>query len=80
MRVGAVTEQPDDWLSAIANGYGIALAPESAARFYSRPGVVYRPVTGVSPTRVGVAWSPADDRNPVVRDFVRCCLELARPV
>jgi DNA-binding transcriptional LysR family regulator len=78
VRVGAVTEQPDDWLSAIANGYGIALAPESAARFYARPGVVYRPVTGVSPTRVGVAWAPADDRNPVVRDFVRCCLDLAR--
>ncbi|MFI2200143.1 LysR family transcriptional regulator [Streptomyces sp. NPDC020192] len=78
VRVGAVTEQPDDWLSAIASGYGIALAPESAARFYARPGVVYRPVTGVSPTRVGVAWAPADDRNPVVRDFVRCCLDLAR--
>jgi DNA-binding transcriptional LysR family regulator len=78
VRVGAVTEQPDDWLSAIANGYGIALAPESAARFYARPGVVYRPVTGVSPTRGGVAWAPADDRNPVVRDFVRCCLDLAR--
>ncbi|MGW2424015.1 LysR family transcriptional regulator [Streptomyces sp. NPDC001709] len=78
VRVGAVTDQPDDWLSAIANGYGIALAPESAARFYSRPGVVYRPVTGVSPTRVGVAWAPADDRNPVVQDFVRCCLDLAR--
>lgn len=70
VRVGAVTEHPDDWLSAIANGYGVALAPESAARFYARPGVVYRPVTGVAPTRVGVAWS-ADD--PVVLDFVRCC-------
>ncbi|MFB8176888.1 LysR family transcriptional regulator [Streptomyces sp. NPDC055966] len=78
VRIGAVTEQPDDWLSAIASGYGIALAPESAARFYARPGVVYRPVTGVSPTRVAVAWAPADDRNPVVRDFVRCCLDLAR--
>ncbi|OIJ90050.1 LysR family transcriptional regulator [Streptomyces sp. MUSC 14] len=78
VRIGAVTEQPDDWLSAIASGYGIALAPESAARFYARPGVVYRPVTGVSPTRVGVAWAPADARNPVVRDFVRCCLDLAR--
>ncbi|OIJ87082.1 LysR family transcriptional regulator [Streptomyces monashensis] len=78
VRIGAVTEQPDDWLSAIASGYGIALAPESAARFYARPGVVYRPVTGVSPTRVGVAWAPADDRSPVVRDFVRCCLDLAR--
>lgn len=77
VRVGAVTEQPDDWLSAIASGYGIALAPESAARFYARPGVVYRPVTGVSPSRVAVAWAPADDHNPVVRDFVRCCLDLA---
>ncbi|MEW2288723.1 LysR family transcriptional regulator [Streptomyces sp. NPDC047841] len=78
VRIGAVTEQPDDWLSAIASGYGIALAPASAARFYARPGVVYRPVTGVGPTRVAVAWAPADDSNPVVRDFVRCCLELAR--
>lgn len=73
--IGAVTEHPDDWLSAIANGYGVALAPESAARYYARPGVTYRPVTGVSPTRVGVAWSPSDDDNPAVRDFVACCLE-----
>ncbi|MFF4574529.1 LysR family transcriptional regulator [Streptomyces sp. NPDC001410] len=80
VRVGAVTEQPDDWLNAIANGYGIALAPQSAARFYARPGVVYRPVTGVSPTHVGVAWASADDRNPVVLDFVRCCLDLAGQV
>ncbi|MEU2490343.1 LysR family transcriptional regulator [Streptomyces sp. NPDC007883] len=73
VRVGAVTDQPDDWLSAIANGYGIALAPESAARFYARPGITYRPVSGVSPSRVGVAWSPVDDGNAVVRDFVDCC-------
>ncbi|MEO3872165.1 LysR family transcriptional regulator [Nonomuraea sp. B12E4] len=75
--VGAVTDQPDDWLSAIANGYGVALAPASAARFYARPGVVYRPVSGVSETRVAVAWTPADDTNPAVRDFVRCCMEHA---
>ncbi|MFI9584054.1 LysR family transcriptional regulator [Streptomyces sp. NPDC052236] len=75
VRIGAVTDQPDDWLSAIANGYGIALAPESAARFYSRPGVVYRPVSGVSASQVGIAWAPADDGNPIVHDFVRCCLD-----
>jgi DNA-binding transcriptional LysR family regulator len=73
-RIGAVTELPDDWLSAIANGYGVALAPESAARFYARPGVVYRPVTGISPTQVGVAWAHADDGTPVIQDFVQCCL------
>lgn len=74
-RIGASTDQPDDWLQAIANGYGVALAPESAARFYSRPGVVYRPVIGVSPSRVGIVWPPAADTNPVVQDFVACCLE-----
>ncbi|WP_190821410.1 LysR family transcriptional regulator [Saccharopolyspora pogona] len=79
VRIGAVTDQPDDWLSAIANGYGIALAPESAARFYARPGVTYRPVSGVSPSRVCVAWAPADDANPVVQDFVRCCLDNKPP-
>jgi DNA-binding transcriptional LysR family regulator len=75
VRIGAVTEsgQPDDWLTAIASGYGVALAPESAARYYARPGVTYRPVTGVSPSQVGVAWLPAADASPVVQDFVRCC-------
>ncbi|MHA6631227.1 LysR family transcriptional regulator [Pseudonocardia sichuanensis] len=72
-RIGAVTEYPDDWLSAIANGYGIALAPESSTRYYRRPGVVFVPVTGVGPSRVGVVWNPADDSNPVIQDFVRSC-------
>lgn len=79
VRVGAVADRPDDWLGAIANGYGVALAPASAARFYARPGVAYRPVTGVGPSRVGVAWDPADDGDPVVQDFVRCCLAVPRP-
>jgi DNA-binding transcriptional LysR family regulator len=77
IQIGAVTDsgQPDDWLTAIANGHGIALAPESAARYYARPDITYRPVTGVSPSQVGVAWLPAADANPVVQDFIRCCLE-----
>ncbi|MCP2260966.1 DNA-binding transcriptional regulator, LysR family [Streptoalloteichus tenebrarius] len=78
-RIGAVTDQPDDWLNAIANGYGVALAPESAARFYARPGIVYRPVTGVSPSQVAVAWTPSAQNNPVVQDFVHCCLENTPP-
>jgi DNA-binding transcriptional LysR family regulator len=75
VRIGYVTDQPDAWLAAIANGYGIALAPESAARYYARPGIVYRPVSGVSPSQAGVAWPPANDTDPVVQDFVRCCLD-----
>ena len=75
VRIGAVTDQPDAYLTAIANGDGVALVPESAARYYARPGITYRPVTGVSPSQVGVAWPPSNDTNPVVQDFVRCCLD-----
>jgi DNA-binding transcriptional LysR family regulator len=75
IRIGYVTGQPDAWLAAIANGYGIALAPESAARYYARPGLAYRPVTGVSPSQAGVAWPTANDTDPVVQDFVHCCLD-----
>jgi DNA-binding transcriptional LysR family regulator len=79
VRIGYVTDQPDAWLTAIANGYGVALAPESAARYYARPCITYLPVTGVSPSQVGVAWPPASDSNPVVRDFVQCCLDNKPP-
>lgn len=75
VHIGAVTDQPDEWLGAIANGYGIALTPESSTRFYARPGVTYRPVIGVSASQVGVAWAASDDTNPVIQDFVRCCLD-----
>jgi DNA-binding transcriptional LysR family regulator len=79
VRIGVVTDQPDAWLTAIANGYAVGLAPESAARYYARPGITYRPVIGISPSQVGVAWPPANDTNPVVQDFVRSCLDNKPP-
>src|SRR5215469_3229207 len=67
VRIGFVTDQPDAWLTAIANGYGVGLAPESAARYYARPGITYRPVTGVTPSQVGVAWPPPTTPTPSSR-------------
>jgi len=29
----------------------------------------------VRPGQAGVAWPPANDTDPVVQDFVRCCLD-----
>jgi DNA-binding transcriptional LysR family regulator len=77
VRIGAVTHsgQPDDWLTAIANGYGVAFAPQSAARYYARPDITYRPVSDLSPSQVGVAWPATADTDPVTQDFVRCCLD-----
>lgn len=33
VKVGAIASNPDEWLTAIANGYGVSLTPEAAARF-----------------------------------------------
>lgn len=74
VRVGAVTEQPDELLGAIAAGHGIALFPASASHCYARPDVVYVPVSGVSPSEVGVAWLP--DAGEAAADFVRCCADV----
>jgi DNA-binding transcriptional LysR family regulator len=74
VRIGATAHNPDEWLTAIANGYGISLTPEATARFYQRPGVIYRPVTGVSPSQVGIAWPITHDHDPVIRDFIHACL------
>ncbi|MEU5465472.1 LysR family transcriptional regulator [Streptomyces althioticus] len=66
VRIGAVTSRPDEWLGAVAGGC-VALAPASAARYHSRPDVVFRPVHGLSPSRVGLA-RPRRRRDEVVLD------------
>lgn len=78
--VGAVANNPDEWLNAIANGYGISLTPEATARFYQRPDVVYRPVRGVSHSQVGVVWPREGEVPDVVQDFVRSALTVSRGV
>lgn len=78
-RIGAVARNADEWLAAIANGYGIALAPEGVVRFYTRPGITYRHLTGVSPSQVGIVWAPASDSDPVIQDFIRCCRDMRPP-
>ncbi|GGN13078.1 LysR family transcriptional regulator [Lentzea pudingi] len=76
VRVGAVTEHPDEFLGAIASGCGVALVPASTSRFFSRPDIVYVPVTGVSPSDVAVAWLP--HAGEATADFVRCCVDVTR--
>ncbi|MFJ3329278.1 LysR family transcriptional regulator [Streptomyces griseus] len=70
VRVGAVTSRPDEWLGAVAAGC-VALAPVSAARFYSHPDVVFRPVRGVSPSRVGLAWQRRRTHEAVLDELLK---------
>jgi hypothetical protein len=48
------------------------LPPESSARFYARPGTVYRGVCGISASQVGIAWAAAADEDPLVQELVNC--------
>ncbi|MFD6422572.1 LysR family transcriptional regulator [Streptomyces sp. NPDC060198] len=69
VRVGAVTSRPDEWLGAVAAGC-VALAPASTARFYSHPDVVFRPVRGVSPSRVGLARPKGRTREAALDELL----------
>ncbi|WP_405474977.1 LysR family transcriptional regulator [Streptomyces sp. NBC_00009] len=79
VRIGTIAHNPDEWLTAIANGYGVSLTPEATARFYQRPDVTYRPVCGVSPSQVGVAWAPDRASSPALQDFIRSCIKICSP-
>ena len=48
----------EEKLEHVAAGRGIAVLPASTARFYQRPDVTYRPVTGLAPNEVVLAWVP----------------------
>lgn len=51
--------------------------PDWVARRYPRPGTVYRPVEGLDPVTLMVAW-PADSRSADVAAFVRVATRIAR--
>ncbi|MET7275501.1 LysR family transcriptional regulator [Streptomyces flaveolus] len=70
VRVGAVASRPDEWLAAVAGGC-VALAPASVARFYSHPDVVFRPVRGVTPSRVGLARSRRRTHEAMLNELLK---------
>ncbi|WP_233289218.1 LysR family substrate-binding domain-containing protein [Kitasatospora sp. MBT63] len=78
VRIGAVAHNADEWLTAIACGQGIGFAPVTMSRLASRPGVVYRPLRGVSASRVGLYWPLDRPLTPAMAAFVRSCRETVR--
>ena len=68
--VGAVAETPDAVFEAVTSGLGVVLLAAGNAALYERPGVVSRPVEGLGPTVLALAWRRTD-RRPVVGAFVR---------
>ncbi|GAB2605368.1 LysR family transcriptional regulator [Streptomyces capparidis] len=67
--IGATAHAADEAFEAVAAGLGAVLIAEGNAGLYARPGVVCRPVAGLAPAELALAWR-ADDRRPVVAAFV----------
>jgi len=77
VRIGAVVHGPEEAVTALGRGLGVALISAGNAEIYQRPEFVVRPVRGLPPGELAIAWR-ADDAREVVRDFVACCVEAVR--
>ncbi|MCP2288707.1 LysR family transcriptional regulator [Nocardia amikacinitolerans] len=74
VRVGAEATGADETFEAIASGLGVALVAAGNADLYRRPGLVFRPVGGLAPAELAVAWRGDDSRSATAL-FVDCLTE-----
>jgi DNA-binding transcriptional LysR family regulator len=76
VKIGAEASTADEAFEAVATGQGVVLLAEGNAGVYERPGIVCRPVIGVQPSQLAVAWR-RDDQRATVHEFVRTAVEVA---
>jgi DNA-binding transcriptional LysR family regulator len=76
IRIGAEASTADEAFEAVATGHGVVLLAEGNVSVYARPGIVCRPVIGVQPSQLAIAWR-RDDHRAAVHEFVRAAAEAA---
>jgi DNA-binding transcriptional LysR family regulator len=74
---GPKANTTEEWLSMIAAGTGVSLAPASSARLHPRPGICFVPATGVPPSGVAVARR-SDRVSAPVEEFADAARASAR--
>ncbi|MEU6231643.1 LysR family transcriptional regulator [Kitasatospora sp. NPDC047058] len=79
VRIGAVAHNADEYLAAVVCGQGIGFAPETMSRLAPREDIAYRPVRGLSPSRVGLYWPRGRELTPAMAAFVRSCRATVGP-
>jgi DNA-binding transcriptional LysR family regulator len=62
-------ESLDECMNFVVRGLAVYCVPESVERFYGRPDVAFRPLLGVEPAGVALAWH-REAQNPAVASFV----------
>ncbi|MFI6325644.1 LysR family transcriptional regulator [Nonomuraea sp. NPDC050556] len=63
--VAAVADTAEAVFEAVNGGLGIVLLSEGNAGLYKRPGVTFRPVQGLTPAQLAIAWRRGDLRAHV---------------
>jgi DNA-binding transcriptional LysR family regulator len=66
----------DEAFEMVSSGRGVVLLPAGNAELYAHPDIVCRPVHGLAPAVLAVAWRRVDKR-PSVRAFVNATIEAA---
>lgn len=67
--IGVTANTPEEVFEAVISGLGVVLVAEGNAALYKRPGMAYRPVSGLSPGELAIAWREGDT-SPQVRAFI----------
>jgi DNA-binding transcriptional LysR family regulator len=68
--IGAEITSTGETYEALLDGRGVVLLAAGNAPLVALDGIITRPVRGVSPSRLALAWRARDDR-PLVQDYVR---------
>jgi DNA-binding transcriptional LysR family regulator len=73
-RVALEVNASDETFEAVASGLGVHLLAAGNADIYARTGIVCRPVIGLSPCELTVAWRDNDARAELGA-FVAACVQ-----
>jgi DNA-binding transcriptional LysR family regulator len=70
--IGAEITSADETYEALVDGRGVCLLAAGNAPLLTRGDVVTRPVRGISPSQLALAWR-TDDHRPLVTAYARAC-------
>jgi DNA-binding transcriptional LysR family regulator len=76
-RIGAEIASTDETYEALVDGRGICLLAAGNAPLITLGGVTARPVYGISPSQLALAWRVGDTR-PLVLDYAHACRQAYR--
>ncbi|WP_280347119.1 LysR family transcriptional regulator [Nocardia neocaledoniensis] len=72
--IGAEVASTEETYEALVNGDGVVLLATGNAALVAHEGVVTRPVTGLRPCELALAWR-RDDTRPLVHGYARACAQ-----